>query len=489
MNKKNLFIIISIFSFLLVFCGPVYAYEQHTPIIIEHLKTTPSNPLIIEGYEITNPSGPCIQVRHVDYVIVRNNYIHDCGTDISKEIENKIRNGEGDARLAVMNDTFSTGGIHIFSPLSVEVSNNEIINNDFGIRIDGHEQRIQEVTVNDNIVKRNRRSHFIWVQYADKAEIYNNEVKDNGLSLFIDNDGMREAFARGEDFADGRVQGIVTIESSNVKIYNNTVINSSSDGIAAVGGDGYIAENIEIYDNVVLRNAEQGVWVLEAKNGKIYRNVISENTHRIDTTGGSSGLDFDGGVSDFKIFDNEISYNDMFGVAIANSGNNEFYDNEIHHNVDGAFGWYETVHFTELVRYNPAKEGVTTIRDNNIYKNTMSVFGFLSEPKEKQVSVYNNRFTANGGMPVHYKDYADSDFSIKTHPEIWTSDQENIAFLDKDKDIISSKFDIGTNIIDGKEIAGTLIIKDGAEKIYAALIFIILLLLIFMLVLYYKKKR
>jgi len=61
--------------FILPICNPVSAYEMHDPIYIEHQETTEDNPLVIEGYEITNPGGSGIQVLHVDHVVIRNNYM------------------------------------------------------------------------------------------------------------------------------------------------------------------------------------------------------------------------------------------------------------------------------------------------------------------------------------------------------------------------------------------------------------------------------
>ena len=56
-------------------------YELHEPIIIEGIHATAEDPYFIEGYEITNPSGICIKVMNSENVIIRNNYLHDCGVD------------------------------------------------------------------------------------------------------------------------------------------------------------------------------------------------------------------------------------------------------------------------------------------------------------------------------------------------------------------------------------------------------------------------
>jgi len=113
--------------FILPICNPVPAYEMHGPIYIEHQETTADNPLVIEGYEITNPEGPGIQVLHVDHVIIRNNYIHDCGIEVSNRIRDEILNGGKDARAAAMSNPRETGALNIFDAKTVVVSNNIIV--------------------------------------------------------------------------------------------------------------------------------------------------------------------------------------------------------------------------------------------------------------------------------------------------------------------------------------------------------------------------
>jgi parallel beta-helix repeat protein len=463
-----------------------FVYEEHDPIIVENIPTTPDNPYVIKGYEITNPGGPCIQIKNVEHVIIRENYIHDCGIEISEEIQEKIKNS-GDARLAMMNAPDKTGGINVFNPLTIEISNNNIINNDYGIRVAGYDQKIESANIYDNIVHSNHRSHFIWVQKADNVNIYNNDVRDNGL--FIANEALVEAFEKGEDYGDGRSQGIITDICNHVKIFNNTVINSSSDGIAAVGDNDDLVEDIEIFNNIVIRNAEQGIWIVAAKDGKIHHNIVRENTHRIDTTGGSSGIMFEGDVSNFEIFSNNISYNDMVGVYFIDSPNNEIYDNEIHHNGDGAFGWGELFHFEKKGKGSTTN---TIIRNNNIHHNRRAVFIPMSTTSIGETIVENNIFEANGGNPIHYEDY--DDFDVTAHPEDWEYDGVSVFLLEEHEDLIEN-FNIRTNTIDGEKVIGKFGVSYDkeydypAEKIYATLFFITLIALIIITILYFRKKR
>ena len=249
-------------------------YQQHAPIVIQNQPTSPDKPLIIEGYEISNPDGPGIQVRDVDYVVIRNNYLHDCGTKISEQRQRLVKE-TGDARKGMLDKPFETGAILVFDAKgTVEISGNEVRNNDYGIMVQGHRFRAKNVSVHDNKVQENHRAAFIWVGEADRVEIHSNFVKDNGLDVFFDNDGLAKAFEKGEDFGDGRTQGILTKDCNNVRIHRNTVINSVSDGIGIMNRgltfdedhrltfdpdyEKHLVHDIEIFDNVIERQRRAG---------------------------------------------------------------------------------------------------------------------------------------------------------------------------------------------------------------------------------------
>jgi len=106
------------------------AYQPHPPIIIQNQPTSSDNPLVIEGYEISNPAGPGIQVRDVDHVIIRNNYLHDCGTKVSEQRQRLVKE-TGDARKGMLDKPFETGAILVFDAQgTVQISGNEVRGND-----------------------------------------------------------------------------------------------------------------------------------------------------------------------------------------------------------------------------------------------------------------------------------------------------------------------------------------------------------------------
>lgn len=442
--KKVLYL--QLFFSLTLLPSLALAYDLHEPIIVERVQSTPGKPYIVEGFEIANPDSPGIQLREVDHVIIRNNYIHDCGTRISEEIQKQIMD-TGKTTLSAMNKPFDTGGILIFDAKTVEVYNNKAINNDYGIYVWGHNKRPARVSIHDNVVKNNHRSAFIRVKNADNVDISKNDVEDNGLDIYMDNIGLMEAFKRGEDFPDGRSQGIATDGCNQVKVFDNTVINSISDGIGAFAGDLDYVQDIEIFGNTVLRNGEQGIWIVKARNGKIHHNTVTENRHRKGEFGGSSGIMLEGEVFDFEIFSNNIGYNDVFGVCLIGSSNNRIYDNEIHHNGDGAFGWNELFYWRDDYYKKEYVKGNTIIKDNRIHHNRRAVFVVNSSVLDN-VIVEGNTITNNGGNPIHYEYY--DDYKTENHPRDWEYNKKSEILILKNRDQ-KDQFKIGENKIDVRD--------------------------------------
>ena len=427
-------------------------YQPHDSIVIQNQPTSPDHPLVIEGYEIANPDGPGIQVRDTDYVVIRNNFLHDCGTKISEQRQRLVKD-TGDARKGMLDKPFETGAILVIDAKgTVEISGNEVRNNDYGIMVQGHRFRARNVSVHDNKVQENHRAAFIWVGQADSVDIHSNFVKDNGLDVLFDNDGLAKAFEKGEDFGDGRTQGILTKDCNNVRIHRNTVINSVSDGIGIMNRgltfgedhrltfdsdyEAHLVHDIEIFDNVIERNGEQGIWITSAKRGKIYRNKVTAYAHRRGETGGSSGIMLEGDVSEFDIFDNEVAWNDIFGIGIISSSNNTIRGNDIHHNGDGGIGWNDAVHIEKRPSSNNVIEG------NRIHDNRVAAFVVWGKTLGRTV-LKGNEVVNNGGNPIHFEFY--DDYDVQTHPDDWKYDGKPVVFkLASDEQMGLFEIDAGT---------------------------------------------
>jgi parallel beta-helix repeat protein len=490
---------------IIQFAIPVFAYEEHEPIIIRHTVegNSASNPLIIEGYEISNPGGPCILIENVDHVIVRNNYLHDCGTGISAEVI--ANNPRDDDCVGRMENFMDTGALNIFRVGSVEIHNNKIVNNDYSIRVDGHEKQMIKASIYNNSVFGTHRSHFIWVKNADNVLVYDNDVKDNGLGEFFDNEALLKIL-EGEDLGcgDGRSQGIAIHGCNNVKVYGNRVDNSSSDGIGIMGDPGKPSSDVEVYGNEVVENGEQGIWLAGAHHTKIFNNTVYLSKHRIDETGGSSGIMLETDVINVDIYHNEIYYNDMYGISLTAGTNISIYNNNIYNNGDGGIGISGLFYI--------GQEDISNIRiiNNKIHNNRKCAI-CIDNDYFQNISIINNKFKDNGGNPIHHQNYKDQDFSL--HLEDWTIDNETVFLVNpeyKFKDLVidenfvspetkkiadsSKKTDESVEIIASGQKEG----KTGLAYVFEQLIesweatlvgFFIICMIIFILAFKIKKRN
>ena len=488
----------------------VLAYEKHEPIIIRHSieNNSASNPLIIEGYEISNPKGPCIFIENIEYVIIRNNYLHDCGTDISAKLI--AENPRDDDCWGGGTDFMETGALNLFRIGSVKVYNNKLENNDYGIRIDGFDfkKKINGVEVFNNIIHNSHRNHFLWIKDAENVLIYNNDIRHNGLGEFFDNAALERIFA-GEDLdcMDGRSQGIVVHACDNVKIYNNFILNSSSDGIgiADTPGDPYNSvnpsRNVEIFENEVVESGEMGVWLAGAHNVSIYRNKIYQSKHRSDEQGGSSGIMLETNSVDVKIFENKIYYNDRYGISITAGTNVDIYDNDISYNGNGGI----ELRYLDYV----FEQGIKNINISNNYINNNRDHAIgVNDADFENLIVEGNVFEKNGGNPIHHHFYETHDFSL--HLEDWTLDFERV--FNFDPNTMSKNILIKNNIgypesVNEKE-KGAIESEDsdylkksektkGASYVMEQLIqswkatlgIVLAIIIIIALIIYYKRKK
>jgi parallel beta-helix repeat protein len=519
--KKYIKIILAFF-FIFLLPNIAFAYQIHEPIIIRQPieGNSANNPLIIEGFEITNPKGPCIFVENVEHVIVRNNYLYDCGTDFSAELI--ANNTRDDDCLGGGTDFMETGALNLFRVGSVKVYNNKFENNDYAIRIDGFDinNKVNGVEVFNNQIYNTHRNFFLWVKDSKNVLIYNNDIRHNGLDEFFDNAALEKIFG-GEELGcmDGRSQGIVVFSCDDVNIYNNFILNSSSDGIGIMGSPGdpfnsnYPSTNVEIYDNEVVENGEQGIWLAGAHNVSIYNNKVYQSKHRIGEQGGSSGIMLEIDAVDVRIFNNEIYYNDMYGISITAGTNVDIYENNISYNGEGGIG------LTHL--YYVVNDGIKNINISNNFIHNNRICGVtLKNNYSEDIFVEKNIFKNNSGNPIHHGYYIGHDFS--QHLEDWVltdecvfmavpkemtervtfrdnlgyngkeSSEEKNSILEKPKSENSSieKEVSEKNIIVGKkEPKGIFYVIEQLIESWEATLGVIIILVVITLILYYKRKK
>jgi parallel beta-helix repeat protein len=282
----------SILILFLIFLLPniVLAYQTNKPILIENIHATPENPYIIEGYEITNPKGDCIKIINSSNIIIRDNYLHGCGSD-EKFQKNTDHYQEGYATL-------------IGNSTKIIFENNILENNFRGFMA----YNTPNLKVTKNNINNTIEYSSLWCERCSDSEFSFNYLDNSGTPM--------QFWVPGE-----RSIGIWIKRSDNVKIHDNIILRSTSDGIA-VTGHIYVpsftakedktkphpqadwtglSSNVSIYNNLILDSMEQGVWLVNARNIKVYNNTIRTGCF---TYGGPIFTEFNVGDSEF--YDNRL---------------------------------------------------------------------------------------------------------------------------------------------------------------------------------------
>lgn len=474
--KKILFA----FAISLIFCFTAKAdYVQHDPIIIKDVHATTETPYIIEGYEISNPTGDCIKIINSKNVIIRNNFLHDCGTDKNFQKET---------------DHYQEGyGTLIGDSSFITFESNKLDNNLRGFMA----YNTPNLTVLNNEVTNTIQYSPLWCERCSDSEFAGNYLSDNGdpTHFWVPSD---------------RSIGIWIKRSDNVEIHDNTVIRSTSDGISVTGhiytpsftskGTGFegpeadwsgLCNNVQIYNNLLLDNMEQGIWLVRARNIEVFNNTIRTGCF---THGASVSTEFDVGNSEF--------YNNKFLTCLSGplGGANSF-DNYVHDNTyytyDG--GKTDFMYFSndpmdvgDMAKRNAVEYRSSTgnREENNEW---IRIKGILSdEMKEKRDYAEENKtYEYKGWMACEQPDgKIDEECRIREESKgnqgvpkeelLYSSLMENFdEFATKEAE--NTKVQIEKIRENEGEICNYL-----PEKIYAALFFLTLAILI--IVIFIKRK-
>jgi parallel beta-helix repeat protein len=372
--------------FIILFSDIALAYQTNPPIILDNIHATPEAPYIIEGYEITNPEGDCIKITNSKNIIIRNNYLHDCGTD--KEFQERTDHyQEGYATL-------------IGNSKNIVFENNRLEKNFRGFMA----YNSPHLTAKRNNITNTLQYSPLWFERCDNVQISYNYLADNGNPMHFWNPGVRSI-------------GIWVKRANNLDIHHNTVLRSTSDGIAVTGhiytpsftsamtyehsqGADWsgLTENANIYNNLLLDNMEQGVWLVNARNIKVYNNTIRTGCF---TPGSPISTEFNVGNSEF--YSNKI-----LGCLVSGVGGDYSFNNYVHDNL-----FYTThkdigtVHFSNgnLVNSNELerrKQADYQLSEGNIISNNSIILigGILAEEIEfkKRYAEIEKTYEAKGWM-------------------------------------------------------------------------------------------
>lgn len=299
------------FLFLIILLPVISAYELHDPILLENIVADSNNPHIIEGLEISNPTGDCLKIINSKNIIIRNNYFHDCGTD------NGFQN---------RTDHYSEGyAVLIGDSENIIFEDNNLNNNFRGFM--GY--NTPNITATKNKITKTTQYSPLWCERCSNSDFSFNFLSDNGdpTHFWVPSD---------------RSIGIWIKRSDNIKIHDNTVIRSTSDGISVTGhiyspsftvgkdpdkSDNQadwtgLSTNAEIYNNLILDNLEQGIWLVNARNIKVYNNVIRTGCF---TYGAPIS-------TEFNVGDSEFYNNEFLGCLVRGVGGTYSFNISVHDN-------------------------------------------------------------------------------------------------------------------------------------------------------------
>lgn len=297
----------------------IIIFDNDGIIITEPNKTIDLNRVTLRGK--INESGTLISIIKTDNITIKNG-IFTGNVEVAIEVIESTN-------VTLYNNSFINikkpkdaeyGGycILVDSGNSIDIIRNFLDDNEIGIFVRGKGGvYVNDVTVSGNIVKNT------WMSSAIKCNKCSNvTIKNN----YLDNNGKPEFFEKQ------RIVGIDLHETHDSKVFNNTVIKSSSDGIGVPGEvweeNTIYSYNIEISNNTIIDNGEQGIWAIAGRNITIHSNNITSTCHCYT---GCSGIFFEWDVSNSKIFKNKVTGrgNNHTGITLKNSQSNIINNNTI----------------------------------------------------------------------------------------------------------------------------------------------------------------
>jgi len=157
----------------------------------------------------------------------------------------------------------------------------------------------------------------IHLEYTDNVEVTNNDLYDNDIGLYdLSNAWGDPNFVEDNDITDNRY-GIYLEEKENSFYKYNYIAGNTESGIFAESS----TYDNEIVENIIINNLGSGIELYDYANN----NLIENNTL---TGNDGSGIQCYYHSGNNQITENEIK-NNLYGIKIENSTYNEIWKNEI----------------------------------------------------------------------------------------------------------------------------------------------------------------
>ena len=252
--------------------------------------------ITIDGKNLLN--RPCIEIRNSDvqFLIKNCTLSYPGGSPGSPTAALKLEN-VSNGRIENNTCRYSYYGIFLNNSVNINVTENDACYCSF--------REIYLLNSNNSIISSNSIRHLgasssgVYFYNSNDNQIINNYITDCN-------------------------QGVYTLSSKNIYIYNNTLVNSNFNGIYMDNG-----HDSEIVNNNISKNEQYGIQVSNSDDMTIIGNEISYN--------GQDG-DYDGiymNMCDKNVFtSNIISYNTRKGMRILYCNDNDINGNTISLNED-----------------------------------------------------------------------------------------------------------------------------------------------------------
>jgi len=259
---------------------------------------TPSDPYIIEGWEIDGSANSGIEVYNTDvHFVIRDVYVHSSLIDAiyfysiqNGTVENATVSGNDGALYIEVSSNITINSSNIsFNGLdavvldwssNVTVEGNEMWGNgDWGV----FAYESDDLVIRNNTIANNGWIGIELSLSSDRVIVEGNSVTNNniaGLSL----DTASNVTVRSNTFADNDYNVDLT-NSNDVLIRNNTVATSTSDGITITGG-----ARLTIEENNITGNGG-GVLAVGATALRVYHNAFNGNLPQAADVNGANAWD------------------------------------------------------------------------------------------------------------------------------------------------------------------------------------------------------
>lgn len=227
---------------------------------------TAGNPIIIEGYRITDSTTQCIRLWNVDlFWIIRNCLLEGGPPYVCGLWAQNIANGEFSNN--VIRDRHS-GILAYGGSVNVNFTGNQIYDNTANAF--EAQSGMLNCTIADNTFHDNLGAN-LWITGGYTNTLISDNIITDG-TYGINAAGGMGSVIQGNAVSDTSMDSLMVLSSSNMTVIENTLTRSGGEGILVTGG------NFTIESNIVSNASEIGIRVASGDFNVLRSNTITNST-------------------------------------------------------------------------------------------------------------------------------------------------------------------------------------------------------------------